>query len=180
MPFLERKWSLNPNFALSHSFSTGFNWQNIEVLFQVITWLQTWWRHQMETFSALLAVCARNSPVPGEFPAQRPVALSFDVFFDLSLNKRLSKHLWGWWFETLSRPFWRHCNEQATSHYICQTWPTSPMHACVTGPQWYKWSICAFAQPTRDDVTLSLIGRVHTQNHPCKWSILTRECWHHI
>ena len=28
------------------------------------------WRHQMEPFSALLAICARNSPVPGEFPAQ--------------------------------------------------------------------------------------------------------------
>ena len=70
-----------------------------------------WWRHQMETFSALLAICAGNSPVPGEFPAQRPVTRSFDVFFDLRLNKRLSKHSWGWWFETLSRSLWRHRNE---------------------------------------------------------------------
>ena len=62
----------------------------------------------METFSALLAICAGNSPVPGEFPAQRPVTRSFDVFFDLRLNKRLSKQSWGWWFETLSRPLWRH------------------------------------------------------------------------
>ena len=45
----------------------------------------------METFSALLAICAGNSPVPGEFPAQRPVTRSFDVFFDLRLNKRLNK-----------------------------------------------------------------------------------------
>ena len=37
----------------------------------------TWWRHQMETFSALLAICAGNSPVTGEFPAQRPVTQSF-------------------------------------------------------------------------------------------------------
>ena len=44
-------------------------------------------RHQMETFSALLAICAGNSPVPGEFPAQRPVTWSIDVFFELSLNK---------------------------------------------------------------------------------------------
>ena len=44
----------------------------------------------METFSALLAICAGNSPVPGEFPTQRPVTWSFDVFFDLRLNKRLS------------------------------------------------------------------------------------------
>ena len=43
----------------------------------------------METFSALLAICAGNSPVTGEFPAQRPVTRSFDIFFDLHLNKRL-------------------------------------------------------------------------------------------
>ena len=42
-----------------------------------------WWRHQMEFFYALLAICAGNSPVTGEFPAQRPVTQSFDVFFDL-------------------------------------------------------------------------------------------------
>ena len=45
---------------------------------------------QMETFSALLAICAENSPVPGEFPAQRPLTRNFDVFFVLCLNKRLS------------------------------------------------------------------------------------------
>ena len=66
--------------------------------------------HQMETFSTLLAICAGNSPVPGEFPAQRPVTRSFDVFVDLRLNKRLSKQSWGWWFETLSRPLWRQGN----------------------------------------------------------------------
>ena len=49
----------------------------------------TWWR-KMETFSALLVFCAGNSPVTGEFPAQRPVSRSFDVFFDLRPNKRLS------------------------------------------------------------------------------------------
>ena len=72
---------------------------------------QTWWRHQMETFSALLAICAVNSPVPGEFPAQRPVTRSFDVFFNLRQNKQLSKQSWGWWFETSSCPLWRHCND---------------------------------------------------------------------
>ena len=71
----------------------------------------SWWRHQMETFPALLAICAGNSPVPGEFPTQKPVKRSFDVFFDLRLNKRLSKQSWGWWFETLSRPLWRHRND---------------------------------------------------------------------
>ena len=40
----------------------------------------------METFSALLVFCAGNSPVTGEFPAQRPVTRNFDVFFDLRLS----------------------------------------------------------------------------------------------
>ena len=44
----------------------------------------------------------------GEFPTQRPVTRSFDIFFDLCLNKRLRKQWWGWWFVTLSRPLWRH------------------------------------------------------------------------
>ena len=47
--------------------------------------------------SALLALCAENSPVTGEFSSQRPVTRSFDVFFDLHLIKRLSKQSWGWW-----------------------------------------------------------------------------------
>ena len=49
-----------------------------------------------------------HSPVPGIFHAQRPVTRSFHVLFDLRLNKRLSKQWWGWWFETPSRPLWRH------------------------------------------------------------------------
>ena len=71
----------------------------------------TWWRHQMERFSASLALCAGNSPITGEFPAQRPVPRSFAVFFDLRLNKRLSKQPWGWRFETRSWSLWRHSNE---------------------------------------------------------------------
>ena len=70
----------------------------------------------METFSALLAICAGNSPVIGEFPSQRPVTLSFDIFFDLRLNGRLSKQSWGWWFETLSHPLWRHRNAMSWHH----------------------------------------------------------------
>ena len=71
----------------------------------------TWWRHQMEIFSTLLVICVGNSPVPSEFPTQRPVTRSFDVFFDLHPNKRLSKQWWGWWFETPSCQIWRHCYE---------------------------------------------------------------------
>ena len=69
---------------------------------------EPWWRHQMETFSVLLA---GNSQVTGEFRAQRPVTRSFDVFFDVRLNIRLSKQWCGWWVDTPSHPLWRHCNE---------------------------------------------------------------------
>ena len=82
-----------------------------------------WWRHQMETFSALLAICVGNSPFPGEFTIQRPVTRSFDVFFDLRLNKRLSKQSWGWWFETPSRPLWHHRNDSgSTDWFLLHEW----------------------------------------------------------
>ena len=70
----------------------------------------------METCSALLAFCAGNSSVTGGFPSQRLVTRSCDVFFDLRLNKRLSKQSLGWWFETTSRSLWGRCNE---SIFIC-------------------------------------------------------------
>ena len=83
----------------------------------------------MEIFSASLAICARNSPFPGEFPTQRPVTRSFDDF-DLRLNKRLSKQSSGWWFETLSCPIWRYCDVNAGSRasYGPYHWLGLPNH----------------------------------------------------
>ena len=78
----------------------------------------------METFSALLALCAGNSQVTGEFPTQKPQTRSFDVFFDLRLNKRWSKQSWGWWFETPSRSLWHYCNVRNQS--ICR-WFKKPL-----------------------------------------------------
>ena len=63
-----------------------WKWQWINITFAR-------WRHQMETSSALLALCAGNSPVTGEFPSQRPVTRSCHVFFDLRLNKRLVNNI---------------------------------------------------------------------------------------
>ena len=81
----------------------------------------SWWHHEMETFSASLAICAGNSPITGEFPTQRSLTRSFDVFFHLRLNKRLSKQWWGWWFEMPSRPLWRHSNAWVANawRYTC-------------------------------------------------------------
>ena len=97
---------------------------NLEFWNAMIAWAKSWWRHQMESFSALLALCVRNSRVPGEFLSPRPVTMSSDVFFDLRLNKRFSKHSWGWWFETLSRPWWRHSNGIQVYH----AWYSQLMH----------------------------------------------------
>ena len=71
----------------------------------------------MEIFSAFLAISAGNSPAIGEFPTQRSVPRSFDVFFDLRMNKRLSKQWWSWGFETPSCPLSRHCNVTTWKHF---------------------------------------------------------------
>ena len=84
-------------------------WDGRPVLGGTYMSTDSWWRHQIETFSALLAICAGNSPVRGEFPTQRPVTRSFDVFF-FSGPEYASKQSWGWWFETPSGPLWRHSN----------------------------------------------------------------------
>ena len=59
-----------------------------------------------------------NTPVPGEFPAQKPVTRSFGVFFDLHLNKPLSKQPRGWWFETRLRSLWRHFNKNPHNRHL--------------------------------------------------------------
>ena len=84
----------------------------------------------METFSALLALCAGNSPVTSEFPAQRPVTRSFDVFLHLRLDKWFSKQSWGWWFATSSRTLWLHCNDIARDMETIYTLFCINFHQC--------------------------------------------------
>ena len=87
----------------------------------------SWWRHQKETFSALLALCEGIPPVTDGFPSQRSVTLNFDVFFDLRRNKRLSKQSRRRWCETPSPSLWRQCNvgditSLINQHSIMQSW----------------------------------------------------------
>ena len=97
------------------------------VLLSKFLWQQKslgpWWRHQMESFSSVLVLCVGNSPVTGQFPSQRQVTRSFDIFFDLRLNKRLSKESRRRWLETPSHSIWRHCNGP------WQVLPVSSQHA---------------------------------------------------
>ena len=125
------QWRSNPGgYGLNHDQTTAK--QNKTQSVFILThwgWLthvcasnlrHSWWCHQMETFSALLPISAGNSPVPGEFPTQRPVARGFDIFFDLRLNKRLSKQSWGCWLETPSRPLWRHRNAMVQILFVAK------------------------------------------------------------
>ena len=104
--------------------------------------LAPWWRYQMETFSASLAIYVGNSPVPGEFPAQRPVRWSFDVCFDVRLNKQLRKQSWGWWFETPLCPLWHHINghEEIINPPWCQYyhWQPARFNSAISG--WNSFS----------------------------------------
>ena len=104
-----------------------------------------WWRHQMETFSALLALFAGNSPVTGKFPSQRLVTQSIDIFFDMRLKKQLSKQLRRWWFEMPSRSLWLHCNGlwdfESFCIYLIQWGLRTPYGFLDLGKHWFRYGV---------------------------------------
>ena len=142
----------------------------------------------METLSALLALCVGNSLVTGEFPAQRPAGQSFDVFFDLRLNKGFSKQSWDWWFEMLSHSLWCHCNvifmvlTDRKNKHIPYT------KKILRSFRWtFRWTdlyrkyqfinrLEAWEVTMKEaKVTLSLIGWAQTYNHPvCATTFMRR------
>ena len=128
----------------------------------------TWWRHRMETYSALLAICAGNSPVPGEFPSQRPVTRSFDVFFDLRPNKRLSKQSCGWWIETPPCSLWCQCNGQ--------TW-TSRMGPRLMIPKYVRNTGNTTGHVSMAAISSTTILVLHQEMSKCRrhWPYFTRE-----
>ena len=108
-----------------------------------------WWRHQMETISALLAFCVGNSPVTGEFPIQRPVTQSFDVFFDMHLNEQLSKQLPCWWFKTgllcgeFTSHWWIPHTKASDGELWCFLWSAPEWKISKQSPRWW------FKMPSR-------------------------------
>ena len=124
---LKIKWHCGWKIYMGTGFvQTGRGWKGMDSLTIIsgnFPCIIAWWRHQMETFSAFLAICAGNSPTTGEIPAQKPVTQNFDVFVDLRLDERLSKQSWGWWFETPWRPLWHHNNEiPKSASYVYRPW----------------------------------------------------------
>ena len=69
--------------------------------------------------SALRALCERNPPFTGGFHSQRTATRSFDLLFDVRLNKRLYKQSRFRWFETSWRSLSRHCNVCMTLQTHC-------------------------------------------------------------
>ena len=146
----------------------------------------SWWRHQMETFSALLV----HTPVTCEFPSQKPVTRIFDIFFDLRPNKRSSKEPWGWWFGTPLRSLWRYCNVNRSadwygsglfpkwSSYIVwapnfqSLWPSdviwrhTPLWTLV---QVIFWTYVDLLSVSAHDIHLSAISTI---NHWLAWKLL--------
>ena len=100
---------------------------------------------------------------PGEFPAQRPVTRSFDVFFDLCLNKRLSKQPWGWWFETPAWSLWRHRNgligHLIVSLKVSSSLPLQAQSVAKISSTWYMLSAIHWAYQTHigNNMTETLI-----------------------
>ena len=141
--FSKKTWSLVEKYYRTN-FNAFYPWSNCResckpVLLQIMAWCQNDTEPILKTMITQFTVtvhddvikwkhfprnwpfCAGNSPVPGEFHAQRPVTQSFDVFFDLRLNIRLSKQSSGRWFETLSPPLFRHCNGYARRSTFAST-----------------------------------------------------------
>ena len=106
---------------------------------------QVWFSYPMMT-SSNGDIFRVTGPLCGEFefPAQRPVTRSFDVFFDLRLIKRLSKHSRGWWFKTL----WRQCNCPAcrttfiaTRFRVAVICPIIPVPHCIRVFFYFVWFV---------------------------------------
>ena len=126
------KWTIGPKIIFFIDYYINVLGMGLLTHSKFSRW-KPWWRHQMRTFSALLAISAGNSPVSGEFPAQRPVTRSFDGFLDLRLYKRLSKQSWGWWFETLSCPLWRHRNDKLRIRLAMEAIPSVTSRSICIG-----------------------------------------------
>ena len=103
---------------------------------------------------------------PRWIPAQRPVTRSFDVFFDLRLNKMLSKQSWGRWFEPLSCPLWRHSNAPWSSFYSWLTWQCSrQIYGYIT--RFSQNAGCVFHDPAKKCTRLYI-----TYMRKCRYMIL--------
>ena len=95
----------------------------------------------------------------GEFPAQWPVTRSFDVYFHLRLNKRLSRQLWGWWFERPPWSLWRQCNVPIMPwqpvKYITNIWSKD-----INQMQKRRWSVVKWVYENKQSCMSALFNLI--------------------
>ena len=103
-------------------------------------------------------------------PRRIPRTKAFDVFFDLRLNKRLSKQWQGWCFETPSCPLWRHCNVNTVKKWNnlsmpklqrCKSKQKHNENDVTTFPNWGEW------QPGRQQCP-----KVHERSLTVLWAVV--------
>ena len=120
----------------------------------------------------------------GEFPAQRPVTRSFDVFFDLHLNKRLSKQPRGWWFGTPAWSVWRHRNDvrlalkwgATPGPTLIQHWQPSIVMMATLSSAVVTQSIYAFTanDMVQDAINIPGLHRNDSFRQDSHWK---KKCW---
>ena len=125
---------------------------------------------------------------PGEFPTQRPVTRSFDVFFDLRLNKRLSKQPWGWWSETPSSSLWRHRNGFWTDVTLSIPFLIWNLNKIFRKQKWIvsfglnslRHSLAIWRHRTWSTLVQAMVCCLTVPNHYLNqcWLILTEVLWH--
>ena len=103
---------------------------------------------------------------------KRPVTRSFDIFFDLRLNKRLSKQSRCRWFETSPRSLWRQCNESSSpssswTHLSITVQPLSITHGRF--PLTNRWISCQEFWPYCSSLYMPSAGITI----PCKLTTVT-------
>ena len=105
-------------------------------------WFSTWWCHDMEMLSSLLALCEGNPPVTGGFPPQRASNAGLWFSIILSLNKLLNKLIW----TSLSSVQERQLNLITDSLTVEQTvellviWEAILLMLCLYSNWWYWFS----------------------------------------
>ena len=157
------------------TFITGCQWWNFrqnDIFFSMFPW-PAWGHHgngkpRMMTSSNGNIFCV-TGPLCGEFTGpvnshtQRSVTRSFDVFFDLRVNKRMSKQQWGWWFETPSWSLWRHRNDVSAMWETASSWTDTKMRYCNL-PMLLFWFWLCFVFFVGFGHVLKHVTKTHKEN----------------
>ena len=122
---------LETNLTFESKNKIFLSWHFVEMLPEIPTILSMWLcfvlSSSFDSSSADWLFFMMTSSIGNIFRVTGPVTRSFDIFFDLRLNKRLSKRPRHRWFGTSSPPLWRHCNGEFRGLFSIYRWMFWPM-----------------------------------------------------